>query len=146
MAHAELSRAPEVHQNKRMNLTHLKFENRSNTARSRFLQSFAFLIKLFNSSSSKGNFGGNQLQDGPSFFAPLSKHNERFVRQYRHKSPTSSFLTLPFSRCVHHRSTPNTCLTQTNFKITECTQTHIQTHINTHIHYTHIDTHVHTYV
>ena len=32
---------PEVHQKKRNNLTHLKIENKSRTARSRFLQSFA---------------------------------------------------------------------------------------------------------
>ena len=40
-AHRGSSRAPEVHQRNAWEFTHLKFENRSNTARSRFLQSFA---------------------------------------------------------------------------------------------------------
>ena len=40
-AHVWLSRAPEVHQKKPLDVTHFQFENRSNTACSRFFQSFA---------------------------------------------------------------------------------------------------------
>ena len=42
----------------------------------------------------------------------------------RASNRNSSLLTLPFSRCVHHLSGPNTyALTQTTFKITEKTHT-----------------------
>ena len=41
IAHVGLSRASEVHHKKPLDLTHLRFENRSRTTRSRFLQSFA---------------------------------------------------------------------------------------------------------
>ena len=101
MAHAELSHAPSVQQRERNNLTHFTFEKRSKTARSRCLA----LLRETSGEPAPRSFN--------SSFAPLSKHHERFVRQYRHEPPPSSLLTLPFSRCVHHLSTPNTCLTQT---------------------------------
>ena len=41
MAHVGLSRAPEVHQKKPLYLTHLKFEYRSRTTRSRYLFVFS---------------------------------------------------------------------------------------------------------
>ena len=34
---------------------------------------------------------------------------ERFARQYRYEHPLEILLTLPFSRCVHNLSGPNTC-------------------------------------
>ena len=40
-AHVELSRAPEVHRKKTLDVTHFQFENRSRTTRSRVLQLFA---------------------------------------------------------------------------------------------------------
>ena len=49
---------------------------------------------------------------------------ERYARQCRYEPPLEIILTLPFSRCVHQLSGPNTCaLTQTTFKITENTHT-----------------------
>ena len=47
-----------------MDLTHLKFENRSKTARPDSSNHSLYLIKLFNSSYPEGNFGRNQLLDG----------------------------------------------------------------------------------
>ena len=64
-------------------------------------------------------------------------------RQQRYEPPPGSLLTLPFSQCVHHRSSPKTCLAQTTFKITECTHTHVQTHKNTHVH---VPVHIYTHV
>ena len=44
------------------------------------------------------------------------KHNERLARHYRHEPPPEFSLTLPFSGCVHHLSSPNT-LSLSTFKI-----------------------------
>ena len=55
-AHVGLSRAPEVHHKKPLDLTHLRFENRSRTTRSRFLQSFALHDKAVQLQLSRRNF------------------------------------------------------------------------------------------
>ena len=80
-------------------------------------------------------------------FRPLcrSMTNDLYV-SIAIEPPPGSLLTLPFSRCVHHLSTPNTCLTQSTFKITECTQTHIDTHIHTCTLYTPIHVHIHIHI
>ena len=46
-------------------------------------------------------------------FRPKTKCNKRFARQHRYEPPQESLLTSPFSRCVHHLSSPDTCLCQT---------------------------------
>ena len=94
-----------VHQKKHLDLTHVKFENKSNTARSRFLQPFAspdetvILRKLWREQAT-GCIGLS--------FNPIPEHNERFARQYCHEPPPEFSLTAPFSGCVHHLSSPNT--------------------------------------
>ena len=45
-AHVGLSRGPQVRQKKPLDLTHLRFESRSRTTRSRFLESFALPVEL----------------------------------------------------------------------------------------------------
>ena len=58
MANVVFSLARVVHREKALDLTRLKFENRSRRTRARVLQSFAFFLE------NEGNFGGNQLPDG----------------------------------------------------------------------------------
>ena len=66
---------------------------------------------------------------------PFFKHNERFERQYRYEPPPGSLLTLPFSSCVHHLSSPDTLVLLKPLSITECTHTHIDVHVQKiHIH------------
>ena len=54
---------------------------------------------------------------GSSNPGPKPEHNERFARQYRHEHPPEFPLTLPFSGCMHHLSSPNT-LSSSTVKIT----------------------------
>ena len=67
MVHVELSLARGVHREKALDLTRLKFENRSRTTRARVLKSFAFFLE------NEGNFGGNQLPDGSIGLSPLRR-------------------------------------------------------------------------
>ena len=73
--------------------------------------------------------------------APYSNQNERFANRNRNEPSPEFSLTLPCSRIIHLLSGGNTSRTQTTFKITECTQTHIYTHVHTHIHI-----HAHAYI
>ena len=96
----------EVYQRNRWILPIFKFENRSNTARSQPLQSFALPDENCSTPASKPGV------------------KERYARQCRYEPPLEIFLTLPFSHCVHNLSGPDThALTQTTFKTTENTHT-----------------------
>ena len=77
------------------------------------------------------------------FPLPKPKCNKRFVRQYPEFS-----LTLPFSGCVHHLSSPST-LSLSTFKITggckcTCPSFHIHCACSTHKHTRHPQAHTHT--
>ena len=102
---------------KPLNLIHFKFENKSNTACSRFLPSSALPDeKLFNSSLNEKNMQKNQLLHGSICLSPQETEcNERFAGQHRCELPLE--ILLPFSRCDHHLSGPHTCaLTQNHFQ------------------------------
>ena len=95
---------------KPLDLSHFKFENRSNTACSRFLLSFALPDENCSTPASMKNIEENQSLHGSICLSPQEAEcNERFARQYRHEPPLEILLTLPFSRCVHNLSGPNTC-------------------------------------
>ena len=95
---------------KPLDLTHFKFENRSSTGCSRFLQSFALPDENCSTPASMKNIEENQSLDGSICLSPQEAEcNERFARQYRYEPPLEILLTLPFSRCVHNLSGPNTC-------------------------------------
>ena len=72
-----------------------KFENRSRTSCSDSSNHSLSLMKLLSSSDLR------KLRTEPAVrwfglsFAPFSKHNERFERQYRHEPPPEFSLTLP---------------------------------------------------
>ena len=76
-----LSRASEVHQRNPWEFTHLKFENRSNTARSRFLQSSALPDKAVQFQLS---WGKQRREPAVRWFglsfASVPKCKERFAR------------------------------------------------------------------
>ena len=63
-------------------------------------------------------------------FRPSADVYRTVYREASQKPLPGSLLTLPFSNFVHHLSSPDICLTQTTFKITECTHAHSQTHIH----------------
>ena len=65
------------------------------------------LLRLFNSSSPEGHCGGNQLLDGSVCVSPLLQAY-RTILQVRIATPPNALLTLPFSGCVHHLSSPDT--------------------------------------
>ena len=66
-----------------------------------------YLIKLFNSSSPEGHCGGNQLLDGSVCISLLSPSISNDLHVSIATLP-GSLLTLPFSSCVHHHSSPDT--------------------------------------
>ena len=76
-----LSRASEVHQRNPWEFTHLKFENRSNTARSRFLQSSALPDKAVQFQLSWGKqWREPAVRWFGLSFASVPKCKERFAR------------------------------------------------------------------
>ena len=77
MAHAELSRDPDIHQKKPLYLTHLKFENRSRTTCSRFLRSFAVPDKAVALELSSGKLRGVCC-------APTHTHANTHAHQHSH--------------------------------------------------------------
>ena len=89
----------------------LKFENRSRTTCSRFLQAFALPDKAVQFQMSLGT------QAARLVYSPFSPSITNDVNV---SIATSLHQRLPFSGRVHHLSSPDTlCLTQTTFKITE---------------------------
>ena len=89
-----------------------------------------YLINLFYSGSPEGTAEGISYWVVRFVFRPFlqSISNDLHVST---AAPPGSLLTFPFSGCVHHLSSPNTCLTQTTFKTTECAHTHIHTRTHT---------------
>ena len=110
MANVELSLARGVHREKALDLTRLKFENRSRRTRARVLQSFAFFLE------NEGNLGGNQLPDGSIGLSPLRRRRticpSISKRAFARDSPDSAFFR-HISRVF-----PRVTLTQTTLKIT----------------------------
>ena len=91
MAHVELSRAPEVHRKLPLDVSHFKFENGRHKHVPDSSNHSLFLVKLLGSSFPEKNAEGTSREMVRFVFRPsLSKHNERFARQYRCGPPPVS--------------------------------------------------------
>ena len=95
-AHVGLSLASEAHQKNPLDLTHIQFENKSRTTRSRFLQSFALPDKAVELQLiPRETLERTGCEMVRFVFRPFSKHKKRFARRYRNEPSPEFSLTLP---------------------------------------------------